>query len=220
MSSATRACELLEFRTSGDTNFRSFGHTPAWWDKAEKAIRDNRAAWQGRSRRARRYRHNGAQGRTRAMTLYKIVRDEKNSWLQDHLRRYLATDGADGYWADFTEVGGPARAPNLILTVTGRRSGKPHSMGLIFGEFDGRYVIIGSKGGAPQHPAWYLNLLADPDVQVQIKARKFRAKARVAEGAERAELWDRMNELYGGYARIQKDTERQFPVVVLEPVDG
>lgn len=154
------------------------------------------------------------------MSVYRIVRDEQNSWLKDHLARYLATDGADGYWADFTEVGGPAKAPNLILTVTGRRSGKAHSHGLIYGEEDGRYVIVGSKGGAPAHPAWYLNLLANPDVQVQIRERKFRARARVASGDERERLWRMMSGLYSGYADVQQKTDREFPVVVLEPVQG
>ena len=116
-------------------------------------------------------------------------------------------------------MGGPARAPNLILTVIGRRSGKSHIHGLIYGEFDGRFVIVGSKGGAPDHPAWYLNLLANPDVHVQIRERKFLARARVAAGEERAELWALMSELYGGYADVQKLTEREFPVVVLEPTD-
>ena len=151
------------------------------------------------------------------MTVYKIIPDGQNSWLKDHLSRYLATDGADGYWADFTAVGGPAKAPNLILTVTGRRSGKPYRMGLIYGECDGGYVIIGSKGGAPEHPAWYLNLVANPDVQVQIRDRKFHARARVATGGERARLWTMMSERYGGYADVQKNTAREFPVVVLEP---
>jgi deazaflavin-dependent oxidoreductase (nitroreductase family) len=152
------------------------------------------------------------------MAIYKIIPDEQNSWLKDHLSRYLATDGADGYWADFTAVGGPAKAPNLILTVTGRRSGKAYSMGLIFGEFDGRYVIVGSRGGAHEHPAWYFNLLANPDVRIQIKERKFRAKARVATGNERAILWNKMSGLYSGYAEVQKKTEREFPVVILEPM--
>jgi hypothetical protein len=79
------------------------------------------------------------------MSIYRIVTDEQNSWLQDHVRRYLATDGADGYWADFTAVGGPARAPNLILTVTGRRSGEPRTFGLIYGDYGDGYVIVGSK---------------------------------------------------------------------------
>jgi deazaflavin-dependent oxidoreductase (nitroreductase family) len=152
------------------------------------------------------------------MSIYTIVPDEQHSWPGDHVRRYLATDGADGYWADFTAVGGPARAPNLILTVTGRRSGKSHMHGLIFGEFDGRFVIVGSKGGAPDHPAWYLNLLANPEVHVQIRERKFLAKARVTAGDERAELWALMSGLYSGYADVQKLTAREFPVVVIDPV--
>ena len=60
------------------------------------------------------------------MSIYQINPDQQPDWPQDHVRRYLASDGADGYWADFTAVGGPAKAPNLILTVTGRRSGKSH----------------------------------------------------------------------------------------------
>jgi deazaflavin-dependent oxidoreductase (nitroreductase family) len=152
------------------------------------------------------------------MSIYRIVTDEQNSWLQDHVRRYLATDGADGYWADFTAVGGPARAPNLILTVTGRRSGEPRTFGLIYGDIEGGYVIVGSKGGAPTHPAWYFNILANPDVQVQIRERKFHARARLAEGEERAKLWAMMSGLYSGYADVQQKTDRVFPVVVLEPV--
>ena len=154
-----------------------------------------------------------------AMTIYTIKPDERPDWPKDHVRRYLATDGADGYWADFTAVGGPARAPNLILTVTGRSSGKSYMHGLIYGESDGRFVIVGSKGGAPEHPSWYLNLLTHPDVQVQIKERKFQAKARVATGDERAGLWVLMSGLYAGYADVQKFTEREFPVVVLEPIE-
>jgi proline iminopeptidase len=152
------------------------------------------------------------------MAVYKIIRDAQNSWLKDHVKRYLASDGADGFWADFTAVGGPAKAPNLILTVTGRRTKTPHQLGLIFGEFNTSYVIIGSKGGAPEHPAWYYNIIANPNVQVQIKERKFPAKARIATGAERANLWKVMSERYPGYADVQKNTTREFPVVILEPI--
>lgn len=154
------------------------------------------------------------------MSVFTIVPDAQHGWPAEHVRRYLATDGADGYWADFTAVGGPKLAPNLILTVTGRRSGKRHMHGLIYGESDDRYIIVGSKGGAPDHPSWYLNLLANPDVHVQIKERKFAARARVAFGEERAGLWALMSGLYGGYADVQKLTTREFPVVVLEPVAG
>ena len=105
-------------------------------------------------------------------------------------------------------------------SISGRRSGEPRTFGLIYGEADGNYIIVGSKGGAPQHPAWYFNILADPDVQVQIKGRKFHAKARVAVGAERETLWAMMSGLYSGYADVQHKTDREFPVVVLEPLDS
>ena len=72
--------------------------------------------------------------------------------------------------------------PILILTTTGRRSGKPLMLPLIFGHFDGKYVIIASKGGAPEHPAWFLNLEANPLADIQVKALKLRVRARVAAG--------------------------------------
>ena len=109
------------------------------------------------------------------MKICRIIPDQQNNWPKHHVACYLATNGADGYWADFTAVGGPAKAPNLILTVAGRRSGKSYTLGLIYGDIDGCYVIIGSRGGAHEHPAWYLNLLANPSVEVQIKERKFHA---------------------------------------------
>ena len=154
------------------------------------------------------------------MTIFMIDPGKMPDWPADHVRRYLATDGAEGYWADFSAVGGPAKAPNLILTVVGRQSGRTYRHGLIYGETRGCYVIIGSKGGAPDHPAWYLNLLANLVVEVQIKERKFRATARVASGEERAELWKMMVDLYGGYADVQGNTAREFPIVVLDPLAG
>ena len=77
-------------------------------------------------------------------------------------------------------------------------------------------MIVASKGGAPAHPAWYLNLQANPDVQVQVKADKFAARARTAEAGERASLWRLMVDIYAPYEAYQKKTDRQIPVVVLE----
>lgn len=129
----------------------------------------------------------------------------------EHVRRYLETDGEDGYvWR--------RGAPILILTTTGRKSGKPHLRPLIFGEDDGRYVVVASQGGAPTHPDWYLNLSANPDVHVQIKADRFAARARTAEGEERERLWRLMNEIWPPYDEYQEKTERRIPVVVLERV--
>lgn len=142
---------------------------------------------------------------------------ELPDWPGDHLRRYLASNGEEGYYVDFSSIGGPPLTPTLILTTTGRKSGKPQMLPLIYGEADGNYVIVASKGGAPEHPAWYLNLVAHPDVALQIKGDKLRARARTASGAERAQLWDMMTKIYPPYDDYQKKTQREIPVVVLEP---
>jgi deazaflavin-dependent oxidoreductase (nitroreductase family) len=127
----------------------------------------------------------------------------------EHVRRYLETDGEVGYrWRN--------GAPILILTTTGRRSGEERVKPLIFAEDDGRYVVVASKGGARHHPDWYLNLRAEPDVHVQVKADRFRARARTAEGEERARLWERMAEIWPAYDDYRQKTDREIPVVVLE----
>jgi deazaflavin-dependent oxidoreductase (nitroreductase family) len=89
---------------------------------------------------------------------------------------------------------------------------------LIFGQSGPDYVVVASKGGAPAHPAWYLNLEANPDVEVQVKADKFKARARTATGTERAALWAKMVDIYPPYADYQKKTDRQIPLVVLQRV--
>jgi deazaflavin-dependent oxidoreductase (nitroreductase family) len=140
------------------------------------------------------------------------------AWIQTHLDRYIATDGAEGYLWDAKLGGGEGMLPTLLLTTTGRKSGKAQTMPLIFGEHGKSHVIVASKGGAPQHPAWYLNLQANPTVQVQIKGRKFTARARTTTGAERSALWSQMVKLYGPYELYQTKTDRQIPVVVLDPI--
>jgi deazaflavin-dependent oxidoreductase (nitroreductase family) len=143
---------------------------------------------------------------------------ELPDWIQSHLTRYLATNGEEGYLWDASLGGGKGLVPTLLLTTTGRKSGRLLTLPLIFGESGSDYVVVASKGGAPAHPAWYLNLEAHPEVQVQIKADKFKARARTASGTERPGLWSKMVALYGPYADYQKKTERQIPVVVLSRV--
>ncbi|MCS6946415.1 MAG: nitroreductase family deazaflavin-dependent oxidoreductase [Steroidobacteraceae bacterium] len=145
-----------------------------------------------------------------------VMRPDDLDWTQKHLRRYLETNGEEGYLVDFRAVGGPAAVPTLILTTTGRRSGKPQSLPLIFGEDAGRYVIIASKGGAPEHPAWFRNLLSNPDAEVQIRSERIAVRARVAEGEERARLWRQMAATFPSFDKYQARTTRQIPVVVLE----
>jgi deazaflavin-dependent oxidoreductase (nitroreductase family) len=139
-------------------------------------------------------------------------------WIQDHLNRYIATDGADGYLWDASLGGGKGLVPTLLLTTTGRKSGRSLTLPLIFGEAGTGYVVVASKGGAPTHPAWYLNLEANPEVTVQIKGDKFAARAHTADAAERASLWPLMVGIYGPYADYQKKTDRQIPVVVLKRI--
>lgn len=128
---------------------------------------------------------------------------------KEHVERYIGTDGAEGYrWRNGTTI--------LLLTTTGRKSGQPRPTPLIFRPWADRYLIVASKGGAPEPPAWYLNLRADPHVQVQIKGERFDAVARDASPEERPELWRRMTEVWPDYDAYQKKTEREIPVVVLE----
>jgi deazaflavin-dependent oxidoreductase (nitroreductase family) len=137
-------------------------------------------------------------------------------WITDHLQRYLATNGEDGYWWDATQGGGQGVAPTLLLTTTGRKTGRALTMPLIFGMSGKSYVVVASKGGAPQHPAWYLNLQAEPHVQVQVKGDRFGAQARTVTGPARAQLWDEMVKIYAPYAAYQQKTSREIPIVALE----
>ena len=130
---------------------------------------------------------------------------------QAHVDRYRATDGAEGYdWRNGTTI--------LLLTTTGRRSGKQVTTPLIFRGHEGDYLVVASKGGSPERPDWYANLEANPDVEVQVKGDRFRAKARTASPVEKPELWRLMTEVWPDYDGYQRRTEREIPVVVLERV--
>jgi deazaflavin-dependent oxidoreductase (nitroreductase family) len=128
---------------------------------------------------------------------------------QEHVKRYVETDGEEGHdWQD--------GVPVLILTTTGRRSGEERPTPLIYGRHGDDYLVVASKGGAPEPPAWYLNLSKEPDVQVQVKADRFGARARTATPDEKAELWSTMAEIWPAYDEYQTKTDREIPVVVLE----
>lgn len=127
---------------------------------------------------------------------------------QEHVERYVETDGEVGFlWNG---------APTLILTTTGRKSGEQRSTPLIFGRDGESYVLVASQGGRPQHPGWYFNLSEQPEVQLQVKGDRFRARARTTEGEERERLWALMNEIWPHYDEYQTKTTRQIPVVVLD----
>jgi deazaflavin-dependent oxidoreductase (nitroreductase family) len=111
-----------------------------------------------------------------------------------------------------------AGAPILLLTTTGARSGREHVSPLAYTTDDGRLVTIASKGGAPTHPDWFYNLVANPEVTVELGAETFAARASVPEGAERQRLYDQMAAQMPNFAEYQRNTTRQIPVVILERV--
>jgi len=138
------------------------------------------------------------------------------SWIQKHVHQYLESGGVEGHMWDSSVVGGPGPLPTLLLTTIGRKSGAKQLVPLIYGRTDGGVVVIASKGGAPEHPGWYRNLTANPEVEVQVGTERFRAKASTVEGTERSKLWEQMVGIYAPYAAYQKKTERRIPVVVLK----
>src|SRR5256886_14655522 len=135
-------------------------------------------------------------------------RSRPPGWQAAHAKRYLETNGEDGHiWEG---------VPTLLLTTTGRRSGKPYTTPLIYGEDNGRYLVVASQGGAPEHPQWYRNLVAQPEVGVQVRADRFRARARTANAEEKPALWKLMASIWPSYLEYQTRTSREIPVVILE----
>ena len=134
-----------------------------------------------------------------------------NPHANEQVRLYEATDGVKAW--DLRGV------PVVILTTRGRKSGALRKSPLMRVTDGERYAVVASKGGADEHPVWYLNLLADPDVTLQDKAVKRRYRARTAEGAERDQWWARATGVWPDYDDYQRKTDRQIPLVVLEPLD-
>jgi deazaflavin-dependent oxidoreductase (nitroreductase family) len=126
---------------------------------------------------------------------------------QEHVDRYRESGGAEGHDWQGTKT--------LLLTTTGRRSGEQREHALIYGTHGDDYLIVASKGGAPQHPAWYLNLEADPNVELQVGDERFPATARTATPEEKPELWKIMTAEWPAYDEYQTKTDRDIPVVVL-----
>ena len=139
------------------------------------------------------------------------VFDNPTGWVATHIRRYASSDGANGH----LYMG----VPTLLLTTRGRRTGKLRRTALMYGESDGRYLLVPSNGGSATHPAWYLNLTANPDVRVQVKGERFTARARTATPAEKAELWKIVSAAFPTYDRYLKTAARkgrEIPLVIVE----
>ena len=128
---------------------------------------------------------------------------------ESHVKAYRETNGETGYlWNG---------APSLLLTTTGRTSGQPRTQALIFGRDGDDYLVVASMGGAPMHPQWYKNLLADPKAEIQVKADVIPVVARTASDDEKPRLWKIMTDVWPNYDVYQSRTDRQIPLVVLSP---
>lgn len=127
----------------------------------------------------------------------------------EHIRRYQETDGEVGYlWNG---------APTLLLDATGRKSGDVHTSALIFARDGDDYLVVASYGGAPRHPAWYLNLQANPEAEIQVKGDRIPVTARTATAEEKPRLWTVVTETWPNYDVYQTRTDREIPIVVLSP---
>ena len=115
-------------------------------------------------------------------------------------------------------LGRMGKSPILLLNTVGRKSGKKRTTPLLY-VMDGEgFVIIASKGGAPTHPAWYLNLIANPDATVEVGDREVRVRAEEVHGEDKTRLWQKMVEMYPTYDDYQTKTEREIPLLVLHPL--
>jgi deazaflavin-dependent oxidoreductase (nitroreductase family) len=134
--------------------------------------------------------------------------DDDNLFGPEHVRVYRETDGARGYWWRGARI--------LLLTAKGRTSGEPRTMPLIHRtDGDDRWIVVASKGGWPQHPVWFSNLMAEPDAEVEVLGETVPVHATVAEGEERARLWSLMTEEWPAYDEYAQRTDREIPVVIL-----
>jgi deazaflavin-dependent oxidoreductase (nitroreductase family) len=140
-------------------------------------------------------------------------------WMQKHAAQYLSSGGTEGHMYKVTPPGYPEMTvPSLLLTTSGRKSGDKYLFPLFYGMTGNSYIIVASKGGAPEHPGWYKNLVANPEVEVQAGTTKTKARARTVTGEERERLWVEAVKFWPPYADYKKKTDREIPVVVLDPI--
>jgi deazaflavin-dependent oxidoreductase (nitroreductase family) len=141
------------------------------------------------------------------------------NWVSDHRGAYLRSGGAEGHIMDLTGVGGHNFGTHCMIKYKGRKSGKIFINALSYADIGGEVVICASKGGAPHHPEWYNNLVAEKEVAFQIATQAFRATWREPEGAEREKVWAFMVDCYPFYAQYQKKTTRVLPLVMMKAIE-
>lgn len=142
----------------------------------------------------------------------------RRDWVSEHRESYLRSGGVQGHIMDITAVGGKFFATHCLIKYRGRKSGRIFITPLTYADIGGEVVVCGSKGGADNHPDWYLNLVASPEVEFQIATQAFRGSWREPEGAERAKVWDFFIDCHPFYADYQASTSRILPLVMMQAV--
>ncbi|GHB78066.1 nitroreductase [Streptomyces umbrinus] len=135
-------------------------------------------------------------------------------WVRDQVELYESSNGTEGTTLMDTGL------PVIVLTTVGAKSGKIRKTPLMRVEHDGTYAAVASLGGAPEHPVWYHNVVADPHVELQDGGTRQDMTAREVTGEEKAQWWERAVAAYPAYADYQTKTDREIPVFVLEPAAG
>jgi deazaflavin-dependent oxidoreductase (nitroreductase family) len=148
------------------------------------------------------------------MPLHGEYEPSSAQWVRDQVEQYEGSGGSEG--TTLRDSG----LPVIIVTNLGAKSGKIRKTPLMRVEHDGRYAVVASKGGAPEHPVWYYNLVAHPEVELQDGPVKQDMIARQVTGDEKAAWWERAVAAYPPYAEYQEKTDREIPVFVLEPAAG
>ena len=144
------------------------------------------------------------------MTSKKQIFDNPTSWVAKHIQNYVESSGTKGHkWNGHL---------TLLLTTRGRKSGMLRRTALIYGQDGENYLLVASNGGSKNHPNWYLNLVENPNVELQVGAEKFSAHARAANTKEKPRLWKIMSKLFPTYDKYQAKAGREIPLIILERV--
>jgi deazaflavin-dependent oxidoreductase (nitroreductase family) len=143
----------------------------------------------------------------------------RRDWVTEHREMYLRSGGTKGHIMDITAVGGRAFATHCMIKYTGRKSGKTFITPLCYGDIGGEVVICASKGGADEHPSWYVNIRNSKEIQFQVATEAFRASWREPEGAERQKVWAFMQDCFPFYTTYQASTKRVLPLVMMKAIE-
>ena len=143
------------------------------------------------------------------------------NWAKDHVNRYRASNGANGHIWDGLDGAAQYKGEfsTLLLTTTGRKTGKQHTTPLIYGRDQSQFVVIASQGGRPSHPGWYHNIQSNPNVELQVIADIFNATAKTVIGPQHKRLWQMMVKIYPPYDDYKEKASqfREIPLVIFRP---